>query len=108
MPKVSLIVVSSLFIGIFGWFLSFCPTWASFTSQVNIAGNTIETRNYGTLQSPKPTKIGFWYNFQTSENLAGFGEPAFVVKLNNEVVHQVWANDAQRQTAENLRETGQR
>src|SRR5579859_7648650 len=112
----------------------------SLLSAVTIAGNTIETKNYGTVATPEPTvvvipaptfppqnevvnnqlsqtfhnsegkihKIGFWYNFETSETLTGFGEPAFVVKINNEVVHQVWASDAQLQVTKDLRETSWR
>jgi|GEM_PF-5871207 len=102
--------------------------WANFMAQVSVVGNTIETKNYGTLQTPEPTttpvivptpmpapaktaidkpdKIGFWYNLQTSENLAGFDEPAFVVRVNDEVIYQVWASDASRPVTKKLKETG--
>ena len=54
---------------------------------INVLSQTISNSPHG-LRS-----LGFWYNFQTFENMPGFDEPGMMVFVNDQMEHQIWASD---------------
>ena len=69
-------------------------------------GKSVDTNIFSQAVGSGVSSIGFWYNFQTYENLDGFDQPGFMVFVNNQMVHQQWASEIPGAGVDGLRSTG--
>jgi hypothetical protein len=77
----------------------------------NIGANSVDVNilSQPVLNSGNGVRsVGFWYNFQTHENIPGFDEPGFMVFVGDKMVHQVWASDIPAPVPNVLHGTGWR